>query len=85
MNESKTPVCEKRERPFELEANPTMRGLNIGRNVVCGANDREFVGRARDGRELPFCSPVRNRRIRGEVHDRIQPRKLAELELLTLP
>src|SRR5579864_4923891 len=49
-----------------------MRRLNVRRKILCRTHNREFVRRARDGKEFPFGRPFGNRSVGREAHDRIR-------------
>ena len=47
----KNPRLRKGKWAFELEANPTLIGSDAVRDILFKADDRQFIGIARDGKE----------------------------------
>ena len=72
-----------RERAFELEADPAVRGLHIRGKVVRRADDGEFVGGAGDRGEVAFRGPVGDGSAGSEADDGVAAGEPAEFELVT--
>src|ERR1700757_2532544 len=72
-----------RKRPFELQANPTMRRRNIVRKILSLTHNRQLVACPRDRSELARRSPFGNGAIPRKPHDSISPTQPPKFEFLT--
>lgn len=71
-----------RVRAFQFETDPVMRRMHVSGKIVSGANDGEFVCRARDRREFAPRCPVRDGCIRRKAHDRVRTSEPAKFEFM---
>jgi hypothetical protein len=71
------------KRPFELQADPVVRRVNVRREIVGRADDGEFVCAAADRCEFAFRCLGRDGSVGREAGDGVGAVKAAEFELVT--